>query len=455
MRREFHEVGFFRSLAFVYYMATLITIGPTTVVALTFFYLVNLRGKLAPGVGFLELGVPLAVELALATLFIGSPLWIIGFYRYVLRPVRDVGKTLSRSAQGDLSQRSEVDRSDELGVLASQVNYLLESLSGIVGGVKEASGGVTNAAEQLSDSANDITSSTIEVSTSVQQIAQGAELQARKIEEISSAVSSITRGMEGASRQAKAAADTSHEAQSFTQEGEEATGRLVSKIRSLQGTMESSVRVVEQLAKQSREIERINDLINGIADQTHLLSLNAAIEAGRAGDAGRGFAVVADHVRKLAEQSSNAADQIATLIAEVRGGTDVAVEVMDRERALIEAGQVDVEQTSTVLQRLFRGVEETARLNDEIVGVLSVQLAAVERVEKASADIAAVVEQNAAGAQETAAATEEQAAFMEEITSSSHELADMAGHLANLVSQFTVSTNGSGPVKSREEAHAR
>ncbi|MHB8870047.1 MAG: HAMP domain-containing protein, partial [Thermoleophilia bacterium] len=142
MRREFHEVGFFRSLAFVYYMATLITIGPTTVVALTFFYLVNLRGKLAPGVGFLELGVPLAVELALATLFIGSPLWIIGFYRYVLRPVRDVGKTLSRSAQGDLSQRSEVDRSDELGVLASQVNYLLESLSGIVGGVNEASGGV-------------------------------------------------------------------------------------------------------------------------------------------------------------------------------------------------------------------------------------------------------------------------------------------------------------------------
>jgi methyl-accepting chemotaxis protein len=289
----------------------------------------------------------------------------------------------------------------------------------------------------------------------VQQIAQGAELQARKIEEISTAVSSITRGMEGASRQAKAAAETSHEAQSFTQEGEEATGRLVGKITSLQGTMESSVRVVEQLAKQSREIERINDLINDIADQTHLLSLNAAIEAGRAGEAGRGFAVVADHVRKLAEQSSNAADQIAALIAEVRSGTDVAVGVMERERSLIEEGQVDVEQTSRVLQRLFRGVEETARLNDEIVDALSVQLSAVERVEKASSDIAAVVEQNAAGAQETAAATEEQAAFMQEITSSSHELADMAGHLAGLVAQFTVSTNGSGPVKAREEAHAR
>jgi methyl-accepting chemotaxis protein len=164
---------------------------------------------------------------------------------------------------------------------------------------------------------------------------------------------------------------------------------------------------------------------------------------------------VADHVRKLAEQSSNAADQIAALIAEVRSGTDVAVDVMERERSLIEEGQVDVERTSRVLQRLFRGVEETARLNDEIVDVLSVQLSAVERVEKASSDIAAVVEQNAAGAEETAAATEEQAAFMQEITSSSHELADMAGHLAGLVAQFTVSTNGSGPVKAREEAHAR
>lgn len=454
MKREFHEVGFFRSLAFVYYMATLITIGPTTIVALAFFYVVNLRGKLAPGVSFMDLALPLSLELALATLLIGSPLWIIGFYRYVLRPVREIGGSLSSSAQGDLSHRCEVERSDEIGVLASQVNYLLESLSGIVGGVKDSSTSVSNAAEQLSDSANDITNSTIEVSTSVQQIAQGAELQARKIEEISTAVSQITRAMEGASRQAKAAADTSHEAQQFTKEGGEASGRLIKKITSLQDGIESSVRVVEQLAKQSREIERINDLINDIADQTHLLSLNAAIEAGRAGEAGRGFAVVADHVRKLAEQSSTAAEQIAALITEVRGGTDVAVDVMQRERILIEEGHADVEQTSQVLQRLFRGVEETARLNDEIVNVLAAQLSAVELVEKATSDIAAVVEENAAGAQETAAATEQQAAFMEEITSSSHELADMAGQLAALVARFTVSSNGNRRVAVLEERHA-
>lgn len=455
MKREFHEVGFFRSLAFVYYVATLATIGPTTVVALLFFYFVHLRGRLVAGTGFGELALPLAVELALVTLFIGSPLWIIGFYRYVLRPVREIGRTLARSAQGDLSQRSDVDRSDELGVLSSQVNYLLESLSGIVQGVKQSSSGVTNAAAQLSESANDITSSTIEVSTSVQQIAQGAELQARKIEEISAAMAGITKGMEGAARQARAAADTSHEATDFTREGEASTARLIEVMTTLQQTMEGSVKAVAELARQSHEIERINDLINDIADQTHLLSLNAAIEAGRAGEAGRGFAVVADHVRKLAEQSSKAADQIAALISEVRQGTDVAVEVMGEGRALVEKGYADVQQTGQVLQRLFRGVEETARLNDEIVEVLKNQLAAVERVEKASSDIAAVVEENAAGAQQTAAATEEQAAFMQEITSSSHELADMARHLDGLVAQFKFSANGNHAEVARDEVHAR
>ncbi|GAB4254090.1 MAG: hypothetical protein Kow00129_15130 [Thermoleophilia bacterium] len=452
MKREFREVNFFRSLSVVYYLATLATIGPATLLGLAFFYFAHLQPRLQTGTTFLDLAVPLAIELLLVTVFIGSPLWILGFYRYILRPLRDMGRTLTKAAQGDLSQRSEVERGDELGVLSDQINYLLESLSNIVAGVKEASNGVTDSAEQLSGSANDITASTVEVSTSVQQIAQGAELQARRIEEISSAMGEITHGMDGAAKQAQVAAETAHEAQDFTREGAETTRSLVEKMEQLKETMSGSVQVVQELAKQSQEIGRINDLINDIADQTHLLSLNAAIEAGRAGEAGRGFAVVADHVRKLAEQSSDAADQIAALISQVREGSGVAAEVMENGRRMVDAGHADVLSTEQVLEKLFRSVEETARLNDEIVKVLTKELEEVERVEKAASDIAAVVEENAAGAQQTAAATEEQAAFMEEITSSSHELSDMAGHMNRLVAQFTVSANGGSPNGSKSSA---
>ncbi|RJQ55152.1 MAG: methyl-accepting chemotaxis protein [Actinobacteria bacterium] len=436
MEEEVQEVKFYKSLAVVYFGATCITIGPAVLGGLIWIWFADLRPTVPASISLEPLFWGSVWKMLVVFFAVGTPLWIIGFYQYILKPLRRIGDVMGEVAAGDLTFKTGLRRSDEVGVLALQLDRVIDGLSDIAGQVRGSSERVSSSAQQLSGSSEEINSSAMEISSSVQQIAQGAEVQAKKVEETSKATQVMTESMKRVARQAESTAETSEEAAQIAERGEKETDEAIAKITEVQEVISKSAAAVSLLGDRSAEIGKIVDVITNIADQTNLLALNAAIEAARAGESGRGFSVVAEEVRKLAEGSARAAEQISTLIAEVRDETSKAVVAMEKGTTEVAEGARVVNKAGEALKQIIVSVREMTTLAESISEGTRDQLEGTVKVEEAMNDIAAIVEENAAGAQQTAAATEEQTACMEEIASSAQELADMALRLDESVQQF-------------------
>jgi methyl-accepting chemotaxis protein len=420
------------SLSRTFMVQTWLTIGPAIlsgVVVTSAFAIWLLKLDLIQIVWLVGAG---AVVMAVAVLF-GQRAWHKAFTARILEPLSSVGNVMMQAGLGDLTVSAAIHRSDEIGLLTDECNRLIESLAEIAGGVRRSSESVAAAAIELSASSQEISASTMEISNSVQHIAHGAELQSRKVEETSSAVAAIAETVNNVSMQAVEASHISQEAARQADHGRAATDEAIAKIAEVQQSIETLAGSVALLGRRSDEIGKIVDVITSIADQTNLLSLNAAIEAARAGESGRGFAVVAEEVRKLAEGSGKAAEQIGELIKEVQYETNKAVRLMEIGQREMTMGTEVVGRTGAALAEIDEAVQHTAELADRIAQAMTDQRERTSDVDRAMHDIAAVVEENAAAAEETAAAAEEQTACMEEISSSAQDLADMSHRLEESV----------------------
>ena len=426
-----------RSLSLEFTIWTWVTIGPPILLALVLWVVYcdvafNLSlSQLLPtlGIGFVLMliaGVP------------GTMLWRWQFEKRIIVRLRTLGEVMTEAGKGDLAVRATVGGEDEIGLLADEANGLIASLGEIARGVRRSAESVSMAAGELSSSSNDINSSSVEISSSVQQIAHGAELQSRKVDETGAAIEQIAATTGQVAMQALEAARTAEQAAEVVRAGEEASEQAIAKISEVQQAIETLAESVELLGVRGDQIGGIVDVIAGIADQTNLLSLNAAIEAARAGEAGRGFSVVADEVRKLAEGSSKAADKISELIKDVQAETARAVRYMEVGTREVEMGAEVVARSGNALRALSGSVERSSQLAQDISRSMAVQAERTDSVDRAMHDIAAVVEENAASAEETAAAAEEQTACMQEIAASASELAEMARELEESVHRFRV-----------------
>lgn len=437
MQKEQRSSTVKQGLSFTFTMYTWLTIGPavfaglavTGAFALFILKIDPLTLGYVAAVGALSMGI-CAIP--------GSYAWRVVFKRRVLEPLRDLGEVMVEAGNGNLTVRAEVIRPDEIGILAGECNNLIASLGNIAGNVRRSSESVTNAATQLSASSEEINSSSMEISSSVQQIAHGAELQSRKVEETSASIEAMTTTVGEVARRAEEASKTSEEAAKAAVLGETATAEAIHKIAEIRQAIETLATSVEVLGRRSEEIGNIVDVITSIADQTNLLSLNAAIEAARAGESGRGFSVVAEEVRKLAEGSGKAAQQIGELIKDVQTETAKALKYMQIGTTEVATGTEVVGRTGDALRQITEAVTRTATLAEEIAAAMSGQAQRTVEVDRAMHDIAAVVEENAASAEETAAAAEQQTACMQEISSSAQELAEMARRLEESVHMFQV-----------------
>lgn len=368
----------------------------------------------------------------------GTMLWRYFFKRWILRPLRDLGSVMIEAGKGDMTVRAQKLEDDEIGILVTECNALIESLGGLAKQVRSSAETVAAAASELSASSEEINSSAVEISSSVQQIAHGAELQSRRVDDTSRVMAEISGTSEEVAYRAVEAAEASMKAADIARRGEEATEHAILKIAEVQQAIETLAGSVEVLGKRSEQIGGIVDIITSIADQTNLLSLNAAIEAARAGESGRGFSVVAEEVRKLAEGSGNAAERIGELIKEVQAETVKAVRYMEIGTREVEVGAEVVSKSGDALRMINEAVAHMASLAESIVQAAKAQASRTSQVDRAMHEIAAVVEENAASAEETAAAAQQQTACMEEITASAQDLSDMAQRLEDVVHRFRV-----------------
>ena len=350
---------------------------------------------------------------------------------------RELMKEATDIASGKLTAEKVAVRSaDELGVLADSFNTMKDSMRKLIEHVAQSSEQVAASSEQLTASANQSAQAGTHVASSITEVAEGAEIQLGATHEISAVVMERSSEVRQAADRARKVSASSQEASLMAEKGSGAVEKAVAQMEQIADNVNLSVEVVTQLGARSQEIGQIVDTISGIASQTNLLALNAAIEAARAGEQGKGFAVVAEEVRKLAEQSQEAAKQISDMITDIQKDTEQAVVVMQEGPQLVQSGSEVVGQAGSAfreilgriqtmdvqVQEISLGMQQLANGNDQFID-------AVEKIEALSKN---AVEKT----QTVSAATEEQSASTEEIAASSQELATMAETLRSSVARF-------------------
>jgi methyl-accepting chemotaxis protein len=339
---------------------------------------------------------------------------------------------------------------DEIGQVAEAVNALRDSTSAsmraynesadqlrqLVGRLNGSATTVASASQQIASTSEEAGRAVNEIASAVGDVAQGAERQVRMVESAKGAVAESAAAAGVSADQAHSTAQVAEETRAVTREGVSAADDATAAMHAVRESSLSASATIADLASKSDQIGAIVETITGISEQTNLLALNAAIEAARAGEQGRGFAVVAEEVRKLAEESQQAAALIAGLIEEVQSETQKAVAVVEDGAKRTEEGVATVEQTRDAFERIETAIVgmsgQVAQIAASVRGIAD----SARQMEDEIAEVAAVAEQSSASSQQVSASTEETSASTQEIASSARELALTAEQLEQLVGQF-------------------
>lgn len=366
---------------------------------------------------------------------------MMGLYisRLILNPIQAMLVFSKKLADGDFrdSPRTFVAK-DEFGQLADALANVRSSLNGLMKRVNESAEQVAASSEELTASADQSAQAANQVAISITDVAKGAEEQLMVVNNTSAVVQQISTGIRQIAVNANQVSSQSAQAADKAQAGNISIENAVCQMAQIEQTVAASAEVVTKLGERSKEIGQIVDTISGIASQTNLLALNAAIEAARAGDQGRGFAVVAEEVRKLAEQSQEAAKQIAVLINEIQVDTDKAVTSMNHGTKEVKVGAQVVNASGQAFQEIASLVTQVSNQVKEISASIEQIATGSQQVVSSVKIIDELSKKATEEAQTVSAATEEQSASMEEIASASQELARLAMGLREAVSQFRV-----------------
>jgi methyl-accepting chemotaxis protein len=366
---------------------------------------------------------------------------VSGFYsaRTITKPLQMMVGFCKRLADGDFRDTPrEVIRKDEIGQLADALVSIQSRLHRVLKQVNESAEQVAASSEELTASAEQSSQAVNRVAESISDVAQVAEKQMKAVDKTSVVVEEMSAGIQQAAATSNQVAEHSAQVAEKAKEGDKAVVKAISQMVHIEETVNNSAQVVAKLGERSKEIGQIVDTIAGIAGQTNLLALNAAIEAARAGEQGRGFAVVAEEVRKLAEQSQEAAKQIAVLISEIQGDTDKAVVAMDEGTREVKVGTEVVTTAGKTFQEIAALVMNVSGEVKEISAAMQQMAGGSQQIVVSAKDIDEHSKTAVGQAQTVSAATEEQAASMEEIASSSQSLAKLAQDLNVAVSKFRI-----------------
>ncbi|WP_445262251.1 methyl-accepting chemotaxis protein [Pseudomonas sp. EA_15y_Pfl1_P104] len=313
--------------------------------------------------------------------------------RLITRPIAQAVESAQRIAKGDLTQAILTERTDEAG-------QLLMALADMQGGLKSTLMEIANASDQLASAAEELSAVTDESS-------RGLTRQNDEIQQAATAVNQMTAAVDEVASNAVSTSEASRQATSEAEDGRQQVEQAVSGMSSMVSEINDSTQSVADLAGQVREIGKVIDVIRGIADQTNLLALNAAIEAARAGEQGRGFAVVADEVRALAHRTQISTVDIEKMIGEVQVGADGAVAAMNKSLTWANNTQALAQNAGEALQRITASVAMINERNLVIASASEEQAQVAREVDRNLLNIQDLSTQTAAGANQTNAASQD------------------------------------------------
>jgi len=352
----------------------------------------------------------------------------------VTRILRDIA-----SARGDLTRRIEgVHSRDVVERLVTATNELLGSIANLVRSVVGTSETLAASAQELTASADDTARAVNAIAATAGEFASLSDQAAQSLTAMTQSVETVKTHGDSMAVKVNDVVYAVGEVVKSTDEGSTLVIEAQTTMTQVQAVAEETHRQVAELEKSSRQIAQILTTIRDISDQTNLLALNAAIEAARAGDAGRGFAVVAQEVRKLAEQSRQAAMEIDTIVKQNQKLTKQVYVLMSEGVESVAKGRVASDNTRVAFEQIRLAVERVVPNTEEILESVQQQLQLTQSTLMTIETLTKYMDEVASGAEENAAGTEETLATVEEIAGSAHALAGLAQELQETVGKFQI-----------------
>ncbi|MFS6536385.1 methyl-accepting chemotaxis protein [Idiomarina loihiensis] len=324
--------------------------------------------------------------------------------RSISRPLSRVNHMLNIMADGNLTERVDYSSQDEFGELASNTNKLTGNLRKLIEGIANRATQLATAAEQSSNVSDETTNAIDEQRRQIEQVATATQ-------EMNSTASEMADGAEQALREIQHSDDEAKRVRQISDKNRATIEGLANEIK---GASE----VIDQLSENSKNIGGILDVIRGIADQTNLLALNAAIEAARAGEQGRGFAVVADEVRTLASRTQESTEEIQDMIENLQNDSQRAVTVMNKGREQAELSVQQSDEAAQALQSITESVHQASDSSNHIANAAKEQSSTAQDISERLESIVSIAEQTASGSKQTAQASNEVAKLADELQDS-------------------------------------
>lgn len=354
-------------------------------------------------------------------------------------PIRRLSERIQVVAEGDFSHEDmKVTSNDEIGELTTTFNRMVKELRTLISQAYETTTQVSASAEDLTASSEETAQGSESITFSIQEVATASQKQLDSVNETihtMNTLASIQETLTFSSEKLEASANL---VDGVSKNGNKVVENAIKQMSHIHDSVIEVAGVIGDLGRQSKEISQITKVITGIADQTNLLALNAAIEAARAGEHGKGFAVVADEVRKLAVQSKSSSNEIIDLILKIQTGTNQAVKAMEKNTLEVENGSIAVNEAGRSFIQITDSITDIRKTIQSIHQYVQKMTESSKCVTANIEVLTEIAKVNSNSSYAVAASAEAQLATMEEIASSVQTVNEMAINLKEVLRKFTI-----------------